>query len=117
MAKLFSRLAEAYRSASDVFEEKEIDLSSDTFASFGQITGAVDLGKSRKAYLTINRMVGGAGGNVEFNNLDDGVGLPFNFDLDSDFTHMNDVTISREEAVQLGWIILRSWEKSDLRRL
>lgn len=93
---------EAYRSASDVFEEKEIDLSSDTFASFGQITGAVDLGKSRKAYLTINRMVGGAGGNVEFNNLDDGVGLPFNFDLDSDFTHMNDVTISKEEAVQLG---------------
>jgi len=93
---------EAYQTASDVFEEKEIDLSSDTFAALGQVTGAVDFGKSRKAYLTINRMLGGAGGNVEFNNLDDGVGLPFNFDLDSDFSHMNDITISKDEAVQIG---------------
>lgn len=93
---------EAYQTASDVFEAKEIDLSSNTFASLGQITGAVDFGKSRKAYLTINGMVGGSGGSVEFNNLDDGVGLPFNFDLDSDFTNMNDITISKEEAIQLG---------------
>ena len=46
--------------------------------------------------------MGGAGGSVEFNNLDDGVGLPFNFDLDSDFSHMNDITISKEEAVKSG---------------
>ncbi len=93
---------EAYQTASDVFEEKEIDLSSDTFAAATQITGAVDFGKNRKAYLTISRMLGGAGGNVEFNNLDDGVGLPFNFDYDSDFTNLNDVTISKEQAVQFG---------------
>jgi hypothetical protein len=93
---------EAYQTASDIFEEKEIDLSSDTFAALGQVTGAVDFGKSRKTYLTINRMLGGAGGNVEFNNLDDGVGLPFNFDLDSDFSHMNDITISKDEAIQFG---------------
>ena len=93
---------EAYQTASDVFEEKEIDLTTDTFASLGEVTGAVDFGKSRKAYLTINRMMGGAGGSVEFNNLDDGVGLPFNFDLDSDFSHMNDITISKEEAIQFG---------------
>ena len=93
---------EAYQTASDVFEEKEIDLSTEKFASFGQITGAVDFGKSRKTYLTINRMVGGAGGSVEFNNLDDGVGLPFHFDLDSDFSHMNDITISKEAAIKIG---------------
>ncbi len=93
---------EAYQTASDVFEEKKIDLSSDTFASLGQITGAVDFGKSRKAYLTINGMMGGSGGSVEFNNLDDGVGLPFHFDLDSEFTNMNDITISKEEAIQIG---------------
>lgn len=93
---------EAYQTASDVFEEKEIDLSTDTFASFGQITGAVDFGKSRKAYLTISRMPNDAGGHIEFNNLDDGVGLPFHFDLDSDFTNMNDITISKEEAIRFG---------------
>ena len=93
---------EAYQTASDVFEEKEIDLSSDTFATATQITGAVDFGKSRKAYLTVNRMPNDAGGHIEFNNLDDGVGLPFDFDLDSDFTQMNDITISKEEAIQLG---------------
>ncbi len=100
--ELMKAWQEAYQAAPDVFEEQEIDLSSTSFAATGQITGAVDFGKSRKAYLTINRMVGGTGGSVEFNNLDDGVGLPFNFDLDSDFTHMNDITISKEEAVQIG---------------
>lgn len=93
---------EAYRTAPDVFEEKEIDLASAALTSAGQITGAVDFGKSRKAYLTVSRMLGGAGGSVEFNNLDDDVGLPFNFDLNSDFTKMNDITISKEEAVQFG---------------
>ncbi|HML69190.1 MAG TPA: DUF6034 family protein [Clostridia bacterium] len=93
---------EAYQTASDVFEEKKIDLSSDTFVTATQITGAVDFGKSRKAYLTVNRALNGTGGHIEFNNLDDGVGLPFDFDLDSDFTHMNDITISKEEAIQFG---------------
>jgi hypothetical protein len=93
---------EAYQTASDVFEEKEIDLSSDTYATATQITGAVDFGKSRNAYLTVNRALDGAGGHIEFNNLDDGVGLPFNFDFGSDFTRMNDVTISKEEAIQFG---------------
>jgi len=93
---------EAYQTASDVFEEKEIDLSSDTFDTATQITGAVDFGKSRKTYLTINRMLDGAGGHIEFNNLDDEVGLPFDFDLDSDFTHMNGITISKEEAIRFG---------------
>ena len=93
---------EAYQTAPDVFEERQIDLLSGTFASLGKVTGAVDLEKSRKAYLTIIGMPDGAGGSVEFNNLDDGVGLPFHYDLDSDFTNMNDLTISKEEAVQLG---------------
>ena len=93
---------EAYQTAGDAFVEKEIDLSSAAFSAAGQITGAVDFGKSRKAYLTVNGMVGGAGGSIEFNNLDDGVGLPFHFDLKSDFTNMNDITISKEAAIQFG---------------
>lgn len=105
--KSLSAWQEAYQTASDVFEEKEIDLSSGTLATAAQITGAVDFGKSRKTYLTINRMLNGAGGNIEFNNLDDGVGLPFHFDLDSDFTHMNDITIRKEEAVRFGLEYIR----------
>jgi hypothetical protein len=89
---------EAYRKAPDVFEETEIDFS----YVFGEMRGAVDFGKKRKTYLSVMGYPDAAGGRVEFNNLDDGVGLPFHFDMKSDFTNMNDITITKDTAVKTG---------------
>jgi uncharacterized SAM-dependent methyltransferase len=47
--------------------------------------GAVDFGKSRKAYLTIAEC-GAAQRQCGIQQLGRCVGLPFNFDYDSDFT-------------------------------
>ena len=102
-----------YREAPDAFERREIDLQSADFDLMGQMTGAVDFGKERETYLTVAAWYGGPGGSVEFNNVDDGVGLPFNFDMDSDLTDLNDVTISVEEAVQMGLDYLEQLGETD----
>ena len=91
----------AYRSAPEVFAPTELDLDTFDFSNAGQISGAVDLGKARVAYLTVVGTDGEAGGSVTFNNLDDGVGLPFTYDFESDFQNLNGVTITRDEAVQI----------------
>jgi hypothetical protein len=80
----------------------EIDLYSNSFGTVGTFTGAVDFGHKRKTYITVSGSEGEAPVNVEFNNLGDTVGLPFHFDLDSDFTNMKDVTISKDEAIRIG---------------
>lgn len=102
-----------YREAPDAFERREIDLQSADFDLMGQMTGAVDFGKERETYLTVAAWYGGPGGSVELNNVDDGVGLPFNFDMDSDLTDLNDVTISVEEAVQMGLDYLEQLGETD----
>ena len=102
-----------YQEAPDTFERQEIDLNTVDFDLMGQMTGAVDFGKEREAYLSVIKWQDSPGGNVEFNNLDDGVGLPFNFDMDSDLTDLNDVTISAEEAVQIGLDYLAQLGETD----
>lgn len=102
-----------YRDAPDTFERREIDLHSVDFDLTGQMTGAADFGKEREAYLSVTKWQDRLGGSVEFNNLDDGVGLPFNFDVDSDLTNLNDVTISLGEAVQMGLDYLAQLGETD----
>lgn len=102
-----------YREAPDAFERREIDLQSADFDLMGQMTGAVDFGKEREAYLSVTKWQDRPGGSVEFNNLDDGVGLPFTFDTDSDLTDLNDVSISVEEAVQMGLDYLEQLGETD----
>ena len=99
-----------YQEAPDTFEPREVDMSDAAFRTVPEFRGAVDFGKQRETYLSVT---GGAWGIVEFNNLDDGVGLPFNFDMDSDLTDLNDVTISAEEAVQIGLDYLAQLGETD----
>ena len=99
-----------YQEAPDTFEPREVDMSDAAFRTALEFRGAVESGKQRETYLSVT---GGAWGIVEFNNLDDGVGLPFNFDMDSDLTDLNDVTISAEEAVQIGLDYLAQLGETD----
>ena len=99
-----------YQEAPDTFEPRKVDMSDAAFRTVPEFRGAVDFGKQRETYLSVT---GGAWGIVEFNNLDDGVGLPFNFDMDSDLTDLNDVTISAEEAVQIGLDFLAQLGETD----
>ena len=102
-----------YQEAPDTFEPREVDMSDAAFRTASEFRGAVESGKQRETYLSVTAWYGGPGGNVEFNNLDDGVGLPFNFDMDSDLTDLNDVTISAEEAVQIGLDYLAQLGETD----
>ena len=102
-----------YREAPDAFERREVNLSDAAFQTRLEFSGAVDFGKERETYLTVTAWYGGPGGSVEFNNVDDGVGLPFNFDMDSDLTDLNDVSISVEEAVQMGLDYLEQLGETD----
>ena len=98
-----------YQEAPDTFEPREIDMSDAAFRTVPEFRGAVESGKQRETYLSV---AGGAWGIVEYNNLID-VGMPFNFDMDSDLTDLNDVTISAEEAVQIGLDFLAQLGETD----
>ena len=98
-----------YQEAPDTFEPREIDMSDAAFRTALEFRGAVESGKQRETYLSVT---GGAWGIVEYNNLID-VGMPFNFDMDSDLTDLNDVTISAEEAVQIGLDFLAQLGETD----
>ncbi len=66
------------------------------YAAEQRVSGMADLGKQRMAYLDVGPF------DVEFNNVDDGVGLALSQAgmLDEDFEHMKGVTISKEEAIE-----------------
>ena len=101
-----------YQEAPDTFEPREIDMSDAAFRTALEFRGAVESGKQRETYLSVIAWYGGPGGNVEYNNLVD-VGMPFHFDMDSDLTDLNDVTISAEEAVQIGLDFLAQLGETD----
>ena len=101
-----------YQEAPDTFEPREIDMSDAAFRTALEFRGAVESGKQRETYLSVTAWYGGPGGNVEYNNLVD-VGMPFHFDMDSDLTDLNDVTISAEEAVQIGLDFLAQLGETD----
>ena len=101
-----------YQEAPDTFEPREVDMSDAAFRTVPEFRGAVDFGKQRETYLSVTAWYGGPGGNVEYNNLVD-VGMPFHFDMDSDLTDLNDVTISAEEAVQIGLDFLAQLGETD----
>ena len=101
-----------YQEAPDTFEPREIDMSDAAFRTALEFRGAVESGKQRETYLSVTAGYGGPGGNVEYNNLVD-VGMPFHFDMDSDLTDLNDVTISAEEAVQIGLDFLAQLGETD----
>ena len=101
-----------YQEAPDTFEPREIDMSAAAFRTALEFRGAVESGKQRETYLSVTAWYGGPGGNVEYNNLVD-VGMPFHFDMDSDLTDLNDVTISAEEAVQIGLDFLAQLGETD----
>ena len=102
-----------YQEAPDTFEPREIDMSDAAFRTALEFRGAVESGKQRETYLSVTAWYGGPGGNVEYNNLVDGISLPFYFDMDSDLTDLNDVTISAEEAVQIGLDFLAQLGETD----
>ena len=101
-----------YQEAPDTFEPREVDMSDAAFRTASEFRGAVESGKQRETYLSVTAWYGGPGGNVEYNNLVD-VGMPFHFDMDSDLTDLNDVTISAEEAVQIGLDYLAQLGETD----
>ena len=101
-----------YQEAPDTFEPREVDMSDAAFRTVPEFRGAVDFGKQRETYLSVTAWYGGPGGNVEYNNLVD-VGMPFHFDMDSALTDLNDVTISAEEAVQIGLDFLAQLGETD----
>ena len=101
-----------YQEAPDTFEPREVDMSDAAFRTVPEFRGAVESGKQRETYLSVTAWYGGPGGNVEYNNLVD-VGMPFHFDMDSDLTDLNDVTISAEEAVQIGLDYLAQLGETD----
>ena len=101
-----------YREAPDTFERREVDMSDAAFRTALEFRGAVESGKQRETYLSVTAWYGVPGGNVEYNNLVD-VGMPFHFDMDSDLTDLNDVTISAEEAVQIGLDFLAQLGETD----
>ena len=101
-----------YQEAPDTFEPREIDMSDAAFRTALEFRGAVESGKQRETYLSVTAWYGEPGGNVEYNNLVD-VGMPFHFDMDSDLTDLNDVTISAEEAVQIGLDFLAQLGETD----
>ena len=101
-----------YQEAPDTFEPREIDMSDAAFRTASEFRGAVESGKQRETYLSVTAWYGGPGGNVEYNNPVD-VGMPFHFDMDSDLTDLNDVTISAEEAVQIGLDFLAQLGETD----
>ena len=101
-----------YQEAPDTFEPREVDMSDAAFRTASEFRGAVESGKQRETYLSVTAGYGGPGGNVEYNNLVD-VGMPFHFDMDSDLTDLNDVTISAEEAVQIGLDFLAQLGETD----
>ena len=101
-----------YQEAPDTFEPREIDMSDAAFRTALEFRGAVESGKQRETYLSVTAWYGVPGGNVEYNNLVD-VGMPFHFDMDSDLTDLNDVTISAEEAVQIGLDFLAQLGETD----
>ena len=102
-----------YQEAPDTFEPREVDMSDAAFRTASEFRGAVESGKQRETYLSVTAWYGGPGGNVEYNNLVDGISLPFYFDMDSDLTDLNDVTISAEEAVQIGLDFLAQLGETD----
>ena len=101
-----------YQEAPDTFEPREVDMSDAAFRTASEFRGAVESGKQRETYLSVTAWYGVPGGNVEYNNLVD-VGMPFHFDMDSDLTDLNDVTISAEEAVQIGLDFLAQLGETD----
>lgn len=101
-----------YQEAPDTFEPREVDMSDAAFRTALEFRGAVESGKQRETYLSVTAWYGEPGGNVEYNNLVD-VGMPFHFDMDSDLTDLNDVTISAEEAVQIGLDFLAQLGETD----
>ena len=87
-------------------------MSDAAFRTALEFRGAVESGKQRETYLSVTAWYGVPGGHVESNNLVD-VGMPFHFDMDSDLTDLNDVTISAEEAVQIGLDFLAQLGETD----
>lgn len=97
------RLEEAYKTAPETFEQEEIRYEFIPMTpSMVAMGGEVHLGKKRKAYMEISKSENNVGGYVEFNNMDDGVGPPLQADNLSQFEQLNGVSISEEQAIQMG---------------
>lgn len=89
---------EAYLNAPEQFVASKIDLATMEYDATGQMHGAVDFGKQDAAYLCVAE-----GGSVSFTNPDDGIGAAvFHYDYDNDFSHLNGVTINKDDAIRMG---------------
>lgn len=81
---------EAYKTAPDEFTENEINLFTYDYAAQGMLTGAVDLGNRRRAYLTIYGKAGQTGGSpFIFSNYSMVLetGSPYVFELEIKLSH------------------------------
>ena len=85
-----------YYAMPDQLAGTEIPSIWSVYAAERRVSGMTDLGKKRMAYLDVGLF------DVEFNSMDDGVGLALAQAgmLDEDFEHMKGVTISKEEAIE-----------------
>lgn len=104
----YEALQQAYRSAPDTFDAKPADLSDEWYSVHGRFNAAADFGKRRMTYLEA-----GASGYVRFNNFEDGLGRLSRYDYASDLMGGNDLSITRDQAVQTGLDFLGSLGLTD----
>ena len=105
----YEALQQAYRSAPDTFDAKPADLSDEWYSVHGRFNAAADFGKRRMTYLEA-----GASGYVRFNNFEDGLGRLSRYDYASDLMGGNDLSLTKEEAIQTGLAYLATLGLTDL---
>lgn len=104
----YEALQQAYRTAPDTFDAKPADLSDEWYSAHGCFDAAADFGKRRMTYLEA-----GATGYVSFNSFEDGLGRVSQYDYYSDLMGGNDLSLTKEEAIQTGLEFLGSLGLTD----
>lgn len=104
----YEALQQAYRNAPNTFDAKVADLSDEWYSANGRFNAAADFGKQRMTYLEA-----GATGYVNFNNFEDGLGRVSQYDYDSDLMGGNDLSLTKDEAIQTGLDYLGSLGLTD----
>lgn len=97
------RWQELYKTASETFEGRRIDPVSSSFAGWTSLYGQGVTGEGYSAHVEISRYANNLHGiSVTYTRLDEGTGRAEYFDMDSDLTNLNGVSVSREEAEEMA---------------
>lgn len=106
------QLEEAYKNAPEEFNEteKEVEFSLSNTGSSMQFVCGIDLGKMKRAYVSISKPVDGVGGYVNMSNFDEGFGYPISFTTNVD--DLNNIKTSKDDAIYLGKSFIESLGQS-----